>query len=123
MVLEVGGADLSKILKERASTTDHMPIYMLLYYWMEMLKAVKQIHDRGIIHSDLKPANFLQVGGYLKLIDFGIATSTQTDMTIALKTVPEGSFNYISPEAVKVEDSLNSQSPSNKKPAYKVCFK
>lgn len=31
------------------------------------------IHERRIVHSDIKPANFLVVEGVLKLIDFGIA--------------------------------------------------
>lgn len=119
-MLEVGGADLSKILKESASSSNHMPMYMLLYYWMEMLYAVKQIHSNGIIHSDLKPANFLKAEGCLKLIDFGISTTIASDVTSVYKTVPEGSFNYISPEALKNESSTNKNSPSYGKAAYKV---
>lgn len=38
-----------------------------------MLLAVHVTHEHDIIHSDLKPANFIVVGGDLKLIDFGIA--------------------------------------------------
>ena len=45
------------------------------------LQAVKGIHELRIVHSDLKPANFLLVQGQLKLIDFGIAKSIQGDTT------------------------------------------
>lgn len=47
MVLEKGERDLSKILKELSNNTEHLPMYMLIYYWMEMLYAVKQIHENG----------------------------------------------------------------------------
>ena len=39
----------------------------------------------GIIHSDLKPANFVIVNASLKLIDFGIANSIQPDVTSIMK--------------------------------------
>jgi hypothetical protein len=42
-------------------------------YWEQMLGAVAAVHAQRIVHSDLKPANFLVVEGCLKLIDFGIA--------------------------------------------------
>jgi serine/threonine-protein kinase TTK/MPS1 len=46
-----------------------------------MLDAVNTIHDERIVHSDLKPANFLLVRGALKLIDFGIAKAIMNDTT------------------------------------------
>lgn len=39
----------------------------------------------GIIHSDLKPANFVIVDASLKLIDFGIANRIQPDVTSIMK--------------------------------------
>ncbi len=44
-------------------------------------QAVNMIHEARIVHSDLKPANFLMVEGQLKLIDFGIAKAIQSDTT------------------------------------------
>ncbi|XP_023022350.2 dual specificity protein kinase monopolar spindle 1 [Leptinotarsa decemlineata] len=123
MVLEKGGDDLSTILKKLASQSAHIPIYMLLFYWMDMLHAVRQIHLHGVIHSDLKPSNFIKADGGLKLIDFGIASSVQNDETSVIKTNPEGSCNYISPEALNSDTSTNSSSPSFGKAKYKLHYK
>jgi serine/threonine-protein kinase TTK/MPS1 len=46
-----------------------------------MLEAVDTIHKERIVHSDLKPANFLVVEGALKLIDFGIAKAIESNDT------------------------------------------
>jgi len=46
-----------------------------------MLQAVHVIHEEKIVHSDLKPANFVLVKGQLKLIDFGIANAIANDTT------------------------------------------
>ena len=48
---------------------------------VQILQAVQVIHDEKIVHSDLKPANFVLVKGQLKLIDFGIANAIANDTT------------------------------------------
>lgn len=65
-----------------------------------MLQAVHAIHEERIIHSDLKPANFLFVRGALKLIDFGIAKTIQNDTTNIHRDQQVGTINYMSPEAI-----------------------
>lgn len=95
--MEKGETDLHKVLL--TFKTD-IPSFTLMRYWYEMLLAVDFIHQRGVIHSDLKPANFLMVNGRLKLIDFGIATKINVDATSIVKHSQAGTFNYISPEAV-----------------------
>jgi serine/threonine-protein kinase TTK/MPS1 len=65
-----------------------------------MLQAVHSIHEVNIIHSDLKPANFLLVSGSLKLIDFGIAKRIANDTTNIYRDHQTGTVNYMSPEAL-----------------------
>ncbi|XP_022171655.1 dual specificity protein kinase TTK-like [Myzus persicae] len=97
MVMEKGDTDLSKLIR----CTKNMSVHMIMYYWTEMLTTVSEIHAKGVIHSDLKPANFLLVSGRLKLIDFGIASKIQGDMTSVLKDVTTGTWNYMSPECIR----------------------
>ena len=52
----------------------------------QILEAVQVIHDEKIVHSDLKPANFVLVRGQLKLIDFGIAKAIANDTTNIRRT-------------------------------------
>ncbi|CAG9858689.1 unnamed protein product [Phyllotreta striolata] len=102
LVLEKGGVNLSSVLKKTVAQKRNIPYYKLVFYWMEMLQAMKEIHDNGVIHSDIKPSNFLVDGQGLKLIDFGIAASVQSDDALCIvKQVPEGSPNYVCPEALR----------------------
>lgn len=64
------------------------------------MQAVQTIHEARIVHSDLKPANFLMVEGQLKLIDFGIAKAIQSDTTSIARENQVGTLNYMSPEAI-----------------------
>ena len=49
-----------------------------------MVEATKLLHERKIVHSDLKPGNFVLVRGNVKIIDFGIAKAL-TDGTVNIK--------------------------------------
>lgn len=105
MVMEKGDSDFQKILINYREQS--IPLYKLLRYWHQMLQAVHYIHQNGVIHSDLKPANFLMIAGRLKLIDFGIASNIAIDSTSIIKFSQAGTFNYISPEAL-IDTSTNS---------------
>ena len=74
----------------------------LRLYFEQMVEAVGTIHEQKIVHSDLKPANFLFVEGALKLIDFGIAKqdTSKSDTTNIVRDHQVGTVNYMSPEAI-----------------------
>ncbi|CAH8823363.1 unnamed protein product [Trichobilharzia szidati] len=123
LVMEKGECDLSKIIIEYASegssTTSsfvgRMPTTAVILYWEQMLRCVKELHDLGIVHLDLKPQNFLLVEGQLKLKGFKASRilpckSSTLDEQMHLETVP-----YMSPEELKKR--------SKRRPTYKWgCF-
>ncbi|KAK0671423.1 hypothetical protein QBC41DRAFT_363265 [Cercophora samala] len=103
VLMEVGELDFNTLLKSRQSSTEGTrldPVF-IRYYWKEMLECVQAVHLKDVVHSDLKPANFVLVQGRLKLIDFGIANAIQTEMTVNVHRETQiGTPNYMSPESL-----------------------
>ena len=77
---------------------------------MSLLKgvceAVHYAHQKGVVHRDLKPANILvDQAGRPKILDFGLAKLTHSD--IAITTIEtevgriQGTLPYMSPEQVR----------------------
>ncbi|RKP36254.1 kinase-like domain-containing protein [Dimargaris cristalligena] len=97
--LECGEIDLAHILQKHQDKPLNMNFVRM--YWEQMLEAVHAIHEQKIVHSDLKPANFLLVAGTLKLIDFGIAKAIANDTTNIHREHQIGTVNYMSPEAIE----------------------
>ncbi|KAJ6735779.1 DUAL SPECIFICITY PROTEIN KINASE TTK [Salix viminalis] len=109
MVLEYGEIDLAHMLsqkwKEMDSSNQMIDENWLRFYWQQILQAVNIIHEERIVHSDLKPANFLLVKGSLKLIDFGIAKALMSDTTNIQRDSQVGTLSYMSPEAFMCNES------------------
>lgn len=98
----MGEMDLNTLLRMRLSpeTAKFDPVFVR-FYWQEMLECLAAVHAFDIVHSDLKPANFVLVQGRLKLIDFGIANAIQTDETVNIhRDTQVGTPSYMSPESL-----------------------
>lgn len=117
MVMEKGESDLRNVLRSHKTT---MPLYTLMSLWHQMLLCVNYIHSKDVIHSDLKPENFLLVNGRLKLIDFGISSKIAVDATSIIKYSQVGTFNYISPEALMDTSTESSPLSRRNQPKIKV---
>ena len=118
LVMELGEVDLNYVLRQqemvssnhgRISGRSSLNMNFIRLTWQQMLTAVHSIHEERIIHSDLKPANFLFVRGALKLIDFGIAKAIEReDTTNVYRETLSGTLSYMSPEAI-MDTSTNSK--------------
>lgn len=101
--MEMGELDLESLMggpRPNIADMKFDPVFVR-HYWKEMLECVNSVHDYDVVHSDLKPANFVLVKGRLKLIDFGIANAIQTDETVNVhRETQVGTPNYMSPESL-----------------------
>ncbi len=63
---------------------------------LQIMDALKYIHEKGAVHRDLKPSNIMitRSGAHVKLIDFGLSDAD----SIAIYKQPAGTVGYISPE-------------------------
>ncbi|CAJ1378745.1 unnamed protein product [Effrenium voratum] len=97
IVMEEGEMDLGRLLLSEAD----MSLGDVQALWRQMLEAVQVVHQERVVHSDLKPGNFLLVDQRLKLIDFGIAKRIASNTTNISRESSVGTISYMAPEAVK----------------------
>jgi len=90
------GGDLNKRLAGKA-----MPPRDALRIFRELMYALGDIHEQGILHRDLKPQNVMfRNDGSLAIVDFGIAKHVDSiDRTGHGEIV--GTPRYMSPEQVR----------------------
>ncbi len=79
-----------------------------LRLFAQICDAVQHGHQKGIVHRDLKPDNII-VGpdGQPKIIDFGVARATDSDLAFATQQTHVGqlvgTLQYMSPEQVDAD--------------------
>jgi NIMA (never in mitosis gene a)-related kinase len=92
------GGDLQSKLKARKGKP--FPENQILDWFTQICLGIKHIHDRKIIHRDLKSQNiFLGESGLIKIGDFGIAKCLEWTWQKAATLV--GTPYYLSPEIVQ----------------------
>jgi eukaryotic-like serine/threonine-protein kinase len=92
------GMDLNhKIRQERLSYDTKLQIMI------DVCEGLSFAHGHDIIHRDIKPANiFITTHGRAKILDFGLARGTLSDVTQTGKIL--GTPNYMSPEQIRGDD-------------------
>ena len=91
-----GGDMYSKIAKQK-SNGKGFPETMILDWFVQICLAIKHMHDRKILHRDLKTQNvFLTSKGEVKIGDFGISRVLQHTYDCAQTAI--GTPYYLSPE-------------------------
>jgi len=91
------GGDLETLMREQRRRGQYFKERVILDFFVQICLALKHLHDRKILHRDLKTQNvFLTSGNWVKLGDFGL--STVLDSTMAQAQSRVGTPYYMSPE-------------------------
>src|SRR6202051_3533965 len=89
----VAGRTLKAIVREEGPLDPARAIDIVI----QILRAARSAHKRGVIHRDLKPHNvILDEEGRARVTDFGIARAGASDMTLTGSIM--GTAQYLSPE-------------------------
>ena len=93
----LSGEDLDKRLSRQPPLAVEEKIRIL----MAVASALECAHAAGIIHRDVKPANIrILDNGVVKIMDFGIAKSLDSNSGITKDGMAIGSTSYMSPEQI-----------------------
>jgi serine/threonine-protein kinase len=91
------GRTLTEVIVQRGM----VPLDDCASYLRQICDGLDAAHQAGVVHRDLKPGNVL-VGdrGLIKIIDFGLATTTAGDGLTATGAIL-GTPHYMAPEQVR----------------------
>jgi serine/threonine protein kinase len=98
IAMELADGTLRDRLKQcHEKSMGGLPLDELVPYIKEAAQAVDYLHQRKVLHRDIKPDNMLLVQGHIRVADFGLARLRESDATVmtggACGTAP-----YMAPE-------------------------
>src|SRR5712691_11225829 len=70
-------------------TKGPLPIEQVLRYGIEIAEALEKAHKAGVVHRDVKPSNIMITKSGAKLLDFGLAKTSDGGVLCVLTTRTE----------------------------------
>ena len=100
------GDQRSEVGSQRSGSpaTDNRSLTTVIEYAIQIVEALAEAHDKGIVHRDIKPENIMvDSKNRIKVMDFGLAKLKGAgNLTKAGSTV--GTMAYMSPEQIQGQD-------------------
>jgi len=94
----VRGETLEQVIKKG----QRIPVRQAVQWTIELLEGLDAAHHAGVLHRDMKPSNcFVAEDGHVKIGDFGLSRSLDTDVQLTQSGVFLGSPLYAAPEQIK----------------------
>jgi serine/threonine-protein kinase len=102
----VHGRTLKQILHDGA-----VPLATTLDWVGQVAEAMRDAHESGLVHGDIKPSNLMvEQDGRVRILDFGLAlrqdalateTVSLSDIAATGQTDPQGTIAYMAPERLQ----------------------
>ncbi len=87
-----------------------LPLEQVIRYGIDIARGLDVAHRQGVVHRDLKPGNVMITKSGAKVLDFGLAKSSEVSVDYEAATVQRpltsegmiiGTFQYMSPEQLE----------------------
>lgn len=105
------GGTLEDCMRERGPLTSVQALSVIL----PVLSAMHHVHQKGIVHRDVKPANVffaVEPDGHVipKVLDFGIAKLPAAGSALTMDGSVLGTPHYMSPEQIRGQEDIDGRS-------------